>query len=101
MYISPILTYVSQGALGALRRAGRASIAAELDDAVAEIRLLFGLHERGHDLFHACGILERGVVHAKSAADANAVRVGDDCGLAVNVSEHQIRDLPSDAGHQE
>ena len=53
------------------------------------------------DLFDLCGVLFTLGVKAESAADADAMRVGNDARLPEDIPEHEVGDLSSDAGECE
>lgn len=95
-----ISTEITETAFIALRAARDADGAAVVDEAVAELIAFLGRDNFPQFLLHLCGLLD--VIHeADQVAEADAVRVRDDRGLAEDVAEDEIRTLSADAGEGE
>ena len=90
-----------QGAFSALGRASHTHLAAKPNDAVAEIRLLLGLDDGGENLFDLVGILQLLRIEAQPPANTDTMGVGNHGGLAVEIANDQIGNLPPHAGERQ
>ena len=98
MYLFIMIANLPHGTILAFRGAGGAYLPPEMDDAVAEIRLLRNGNHRGKDPLHPEGILQLLGIEADPAADADAVGIRHDAAFFIDITEKQIGDLPAHAG---
>ena len=87
-----------QGAILAFRASRGANIASKEHNAVAKVRLKRLFDALIEDFFNLFGRFFTFGVKAESAADAYAVRIGDDIRLPENVTEHKVCNLAAYAG---
>ena len=98
MYLFIMIAYLPHGAIPAFRGAGGTDLPPEMDDTVAEIRLLrYGNHRRENPL-HPKGILQFFGIESQAAADADTMGIRHDAAFFIDVAEEKIGDLPSHAG---
>ena len=91
---------VGEAASLTLRPSGDADGAAVVDEAMAELVALFRGDNCAKSLFNFGRLLD--VIHeSDEIRETDAVGIGDDGGLAVDITENQIGTLASDAGERE
>ena len=81
----------------AFRALCAADLAPKLNKAVAKVGLLVFGYRLGEYFFHSRGVFQRFGIEAESAADADAMRVGNYGVDAENVTEEEVCYLPSNA----
>ena len=75
-----------------------AVVSAKLHDAVAKIALLLGCDERNEMLFHLFGRFIGNRNESEAARNADAVGIGNDGRLVINIAKEKICDLSANAG---
>lgn len=92
-----VTAQIRKAAMVTLRPPGNADGPAMIHEAVAELIAFLGRDDFPQGLLYLRGLPDV-VRQSDQVAEADAVRVGDDGGLSVHISENEIRTLSPNAG---
>ena len=96
IFLLIFIAYLAKRAFGAFRSACRAYVSTKINKPVAEVALLLRLAKLGEDKLYAIGVLECLGIKAEATANADTMRICNDCGPFIYVAEQKICNLSSD-----